>query len=37
MLDRCLGWQGLCVEPNPQLSFILEAVGRLTPIICYHL
>ncbi|CAE7875339.1 unnamed protein product [Symbiodinium necroappetens] len=25
MLDRCLGWQGLCVEPNPQLSFILEA------------
>ncbi|CAE7456395.1 unnamed protein product [Symbiodinium natans] len=25
MLDRCLGWQGLCIEPNPHLSFILEA------------
>ena len=25
MLDRCLGWQGVCVEPNPHLSILLEA------------
>ncbi|CAJ1389932.1 unnamed protein product [Effrenium voratum] len=25
MLDRCLGWQGVCIEPNPHLSLILEA------------
>eukprot|EP00435_Cladocopium_sp_Y103_P038933 s90_g10.t1 len=24
MLDRCLGWQGVCVEPNPHLSILLE-------------
>ena len=24
MLDRCQGWRGICVEPNPHLSFLLE-------------
>lgn len=24
MLDRCLGWQGVCIEPNPHLSLLLE-------------
>lgn len=25
MYDRCLGWQGVCVEPNPHLSLLNEA------------
>ena len=25
MLDRCLGWRGLCIEPNPHISLLLEA------------
>eukprot|EP00931_Biecheleriopsis_adriatica_P047955 TRINITY_DN27685_c0_g1_i1.p1 TRINITY_DN27685_c0_g1~~TRINITY_DN27685_c0_g1_i1.p1 ORF type:complete len:497 (+),score=90.98 TRINITY_DN27685_c0_g1_i1:41-1531(+) len=25
MLDRCLGWEGVCIEPNPHLGILLEA------------
>lgn len=25
MFDRCLGWRGVCVEPNPHLNFMLAA------------
>lgn len=25
MFDRCLGWQGICVEPNPHIVAFLEA------------
>lgn len=25
VLDRCLGWQGICVEPNPHIVAFLEA------------
>eukprot|EP00929_Paragymnodinium_shiwhaense_P074169 TRINITY_DN37936_c0_g1_i1.p1 TRINITY_DN37936_c0_g1~~TRINITY_DN37936_c0_g1_i1.p1 ORF type:complete len:401 (-),score=62.05 TRINITY_DN37936_c0_g1_i1:4-1206(-) len=25
LFDRCLGWQGLCVEPNPHMSALLDA------------
>jgi len=25
VLDRCLGWEGVCVEPNPHLAAFLEA------------
>lgn len=36
MLDRCLGWQGVCIEPNPHLSLLLEAGLRLLESMTWH-
>lgn len=30
LLDRCLGWQGVCVEPNPHILSFLQAYRSCT-------
>ena len=33
-VDSCMGWQGLCLEPNPRLKHML--LGSLWPEIEVH-